>query len=277
MLSVLFVSPNQTLVETLTPVLEEGGHRFKHVLDLKSAYHWLGLSRYDVLMVDQDFSNEELFPFFMEGWNNSDLIRSILISMNKPLSEKMIFKSVGVGVMGGDDLGESLKLFLNKYPKNLKLTESAHQRVLVVEDLDSPRAIVCSLIESLGYPHVEQANSVALALKILLASPLSYFCIVTDINMPEENGFELISQVREELSLAYLPVIVLTSDPSDANLIRALKYGISGFLAKPPKKQVLKAELSKAKRIVLNGLSPEVGTAAEIRFLEKEIRRKNRA
>ena len=277
MLSILFVTPNQSLVDIVTPVLERGGHRFKYVLDLKTAYNWLGLSRYDVLMVDQDFDNGDLFPFFMEGWKNSDSIRSTLVGLNKPHPEKIIFKSVGVSVIGGADLEVNLKSFLDKYPKSFRLTETSHQRVLVVEDLDSPRAIICSLIESLGFPHVEQANSVVSAIKMLRSNPLSYFCIVTDINMPEESGFHLISQVREEMSLAYLPIIVLTSDPSDANLIRALKYGISGFLAKPPKKLVLKAELNKAKRMVLNGLSPEVGTATEIRLLEKEIRYRSKA
>lgn len=274
MLSILFISPNQNLTDVVTPVLERAGCRFKHVMDLKSAYHWITLARYDVLMVDQDFDNADLFPFFMEGWKNSDSIRSILVSLNDPHPEKIIFKSVGVAVIGGKDLAENINIFLDKYPKNVSLTENAHQRVLVVDDLDSPRAIICSLIESLGFPHVAEANSVNNAIKTLLVSPLSYFCIVTDINMPGEDGFSLISRVREELSLAYLPIIVLTSDPSDANLIRALKYGISGFLAKPPKRPVLQAELAKAKRMVMNGLSPEVGTAAEIRILEKEIRKK---
>ncbi len=276
MLSVLFVSPNQSLVDLVTPILEGAGHRFKQVLDLKTAYHWLSLSRYDVLMVDQDFDNGDLFPFFVEGWKNSDSIRSTLLGLESPKAEKLIFKSVGVGVIGGPDLKNQLKLFLEKFPKVHHIAANSHQKVLVVEDLDSPRAIICSLIESLGFSHLEQANSVATAIKLLRANPLSFFCVVTDINMPEENGFSLISYVREEMSLAYLPVIVLTSDPSDEYLIKALKYGISGFLAKPPKKAVLKAELEKARRMVLNGLSPEVGTAEEIRFLEKEIRRKNR-
>ena len=57
MLSVLFVSSNQSLVDVVTPILERAGHRFKHVFDLKTAFNWLSLSRYDVLLVDQDFEN----------------------------------------------------------------------------------------------------------------------------------------------------------------------------------------------------------------------------
>lgn len=276
MLSVLFVSSSQVLVDVIVPILEKGGHRYKHVFDLTVAINWLSLSRYDLLILDEAIPNNNLFNFFSEVWKLSEETRSILVGLNNIHPDKLIFKSVGVEVLGGEDLVDDIKEYFLNYPKKLSLTESMHQRVLVVEDLDSPRAIICSLVESLGFPHVEQASSVQNAIKALLLSPLSYFCVITDINMPEETGFDLISQMRKELSLAYLPIIVLTSDPSDENLVKALKYGISSFLAKPPKKQVLKAELDKAKRIVLNGLSPEVGTASEIRLLEKEIRNRNR-
>lgn len=276
MLSILFVSSSQSLVDIVIPILEQGGHRYKHVFDLTVASNWLNLSRYDVLIVDEAIPNNNLFTFFAEAWKLSGDIRSILVGIPDPHPDKLIFKSVGVLVFGGEELVSDLDSCLENYPKKMSLTESMHQRVLVVEDLDSPRAIICSLIESLGFPYVEQSNSVQNAIKALLISPLSYFCVVTDINMPDENGFQLISQMRSELSLAYLPIIVLTSDPSDENLIKALKYGISSFLAKPPKKQILKAELEKAKRIVLNGLSPEVGTKGEIRLLEKEIRNRTK-
>ncbi len=267
----LLVTQNPSLLTDVETNLLHNSIDYKQVSSLLYAKDWIKLNSYSVILVDQDIAKEELLDFFIEAWKVLKEVQICLISLNKLDIKNEFINVIGVGDCCGH---EKLTRFLRALPKRLSLIGTQHQKVLIVEDLDSPRQIISSLIKSIGYSVVEQASSVSEAMRKLSDEPISYFAIVTDIQMPKESGFVLIKEIREKLSLSYLPVIVLTSDPSEDNLLKSLKLGITAFLAKPPKKDILKAELEKCKRIVLEGLSPSIGTSSEIRLIEKALKSK---
>jgi two-component system chemotaxis response regulator CheY len=105
------------------------------------------------------------------------------------------------------------------------------QRVLVVEDSATMRGFVTSTLENAGPFEVTQAPSGFEALKILPRA--QYDLIITDINMPDINGLELIRYVRESERHAKTPLVVISTDGRDADRERGLKLGADAYLIKP--------------------------------------------
>ena len=105
------------------------------------------------------------------------------------------------------------------------------QRVLLVEDSATMRGFVTSALESEGDYHVTAAPSGFEALKILPRA--SYDVIITDINMPDINGLELVRYVRESERHARTPLVLISTDSRAADRERGLKLGADAYLTKP--------------------------------------------
>lgn len=279
MLSALLLSKNLDFAAKFQSFFNNLGYlhstlRIKHALSIEDAKSWLTLSSYNVIFIDDSYEYEQSVSFLLESWSQQPLSVSAYISEKEASDEiKKLFR-LGLESCAGVDCFHACKKLIDRMPVVLDTLTMSHQGVLVLDDLDSPRDIICSLIQSLGFSKVSSSAKVDDAISLLIKNPFDYFCVVCDINMPEKSGIHFIRELRRTLSLAYLPVIVLTSDPNHENLIMCLKEGITAFLAKPPPKKVLKAELQKAKRIVGLGKDPLIGTAEEIRLLEQVIKQK---
>jgi CheY-like chemotaxis protein len=149
--------------------------------------------------------------------------------------------------------------------------------ILHVEDLDAPRLIIGEYLRSLGYDNVDSVASGAEALEMLEAHPGKYFCLLVDIRMPGMNGIELTARIRKNDVSAHLPIIILTSEPTEGNLLECIKAGVSGFLSKPPKKTELQIELERARELLISGESPRLVNPEEIdRFEISMLTRKFR-
>lgn len=248
--------------------------RLKHALTINDARSWLSLGSYNLICVDDSFDSQEIIPFLLESWSTQG--NSVSLFLSKNLASEKIKKLFPLGLedCSGENCFFKFKALIDKFPLVYDCLTSTHQSVLVLDDLDSPRDIICALIQSLGFSSVRSCSNVDEAISILIKNPLDFFCTVCDINMPNKTGVQFIREVRSRLSLAYLPIVVLTSDPSQENLIKCLKEGITGFLAKPPNKKLLKVELEKSRRIVSLGKDPQLGTTDEIRLLEEIVRKK---
>ena len=108
----------------------------------------------------------------------------------------------------------------------------------------------------LGYPYIESVSRAAEGLEKLKDTPDEFFCIITDIRMPNMSGIEMTRVIRADKTLKHLPIIYLTAVPSRKNFIEGLKAGGTGFLVKPPQKRLLRAELEKAQRLFVSKQSP---------------------
>jgi CheY-like chemotaxis protein len=140
----------------------------------------------------------------------------------------------------------------------LKVFENSSHRIilpiLVVEDLSSPREIVEMYLEHMGYS-VKSVESGKAALELLKGDPEGFFCVITDIRMPEMNGVELIRLIRAEETIQEIPIIVLSAYGTGQLLIDCLDAGASGFLAKPPRREDIVRELGRARQVAL-GIEP---------------------
>ena len=102
--------------------------------------------------------------------------------------------------------------------------------ILVVEDDDDSRKLLCTMLNSLGYDPlsfargkdaVEGAKGKKLSLALL------------DIMMPEMNGYEVMQKIKELPEFANLPVIMVTAKDQDAEILEGYQHGADYYITKP--------------------------------------------
>lgn len=104
-------------------------------------------------------------------------------------------------------------------------------KVMVVEDSSAMRGLIASVLGQIDGCEVVEVSTGFEALRELPRAGVSL--IVTDINMPDINGLELLSFVRKSPNLAKIPVLIVTSEGSERDREKALALGASGYLTKP--------------------------------------------
>ncbi len=106
------------------------------------------------------------------------------------------------------------------------------QSVLVVEDSATMRSLIASTLEEIGVPlKITEAASGFEALRLLPRE--SYDLIVTDINMPDINGLELVSFVKGNQAYCSIPLIIISTESSDRDREKGLGLGADAYLVKP--------------------------------------------
>jgi two-component system chemotaxis response regulator CheY len=117
------------------------------------------------------------------------------------------------------------------------------KNVLVVEDSKAIRSMIrVSLEEAGGFFAVEAGNGFE-ALKTL---PTRRFdLIITDINMPDINGLELIGYVKSNPTYQDIPLIIVSTEKSEEDKKRGISLGASGYVVKPFRKEELMAMVTK--------------------------------
>jgi EAL domain-containing protein (putative c-di-GMP-specific phosphodiesterase class I)/CheY-like chemotaxis protein len=118
-------------------------------------------------------------------------------------------------------------------------------RVLVVDDDVAIRRVCARVLGSEGW-HVTLADNGRAALGELESNDLPFDCVLSDVNMPEVDGFELVSSVRKRDD--DIPVLLMTGDPSLDGAVRAIDYGAVSYITKPFSQEALAAAVARAAR-----------------------------
>ena len=116
-------------------------------------------------------------------------------------------------------------------------------KFLVVNDFSTMRRIVRNLLKELGFANVDEAEDGAVALQKLQGGGFDF--VVTDWNMPNMDGLQLLQAVRANPALARLPVLMITAEAKKENIIAAAQAGASGYIVKPFTAGTLSEKLSK--------------------------------
>jgi two-component system, chemotaxis family, chemotaxis protein CheY len=116
-------------------------------------------------------------------------------------------------------------------------------KFLVVDDFSTMRRIVMNLLKELGYSNMEEAEDGVVALKKLQAE--KYDFVVTDWNMPNMTGLELLIAIRKDDKLKSLPVLLVTAEAKNDNIVAAAQAGASGYVVKPFTAVILEEKLNK--------------------------------
>ena len=116
-------------------------------------------------------------------------------------------------------------------------------KILVVDDFSTMRRIVRNLLKELGFANVDEAEDGAVALQKLQEGGFDF--VVTDWNMPNMDGLQLLQAIRSDTALSRLPVLMITAEAKKENIIAAAQAGASGYIVKPFTAATLAEKLQK--------------------------------
>lgn len=116
-------------------------------------------------------------------------------------------------------------------------------RILVVDDFPTMRRIIRTMLRDLGYANVHEAEDGLGGLARLRASPFDF--VISDWNMPNLNGLEMLKEIRADAKLAHLPVLMVTAESKKENIVAAAQAGANGYVVKPFPASLLDEKLSR--------------------------------
>ena len=120
---------------------------------------------------------------------------------------------------------------------------AADMKFLIVDDFSTMRRIVRNLLKEIGYQNADEAEDGQVALNMLRGGGFNF--VVSDVNMPNLNGFDLLRQIRADGALKALPVLLVTAEAKKEDIITAAQAGASGYIVKPFTKATLEEKLNK--------------------------------
>lgn len=116
-------------------------------------------------------------------------------------------------------------------------------KFLVVDDFSTMRRIVRNLLKELGFQNVDEAEDGVAALSKLRNSPFDF--VVSDWNMPNMTGIDLLKEIRADANLKHLPVLMVTAEAKKENIVSAAQAGANGYIVKPFTAATLEEKLNK--------------------------------
>ena len=123
------------------------------------------------------------------------------------------------------------------------MSQMNDMKFLIVDDFSTMRRIVRGLLKEIGYNNAEEAEDGAIALSMLKNNKFDF--VVSDINMPNMSGFDLLAAIKKEDSLKHLPVLMVTAEARKEDIVRAAQDGAAGYIVKPFTKATLEEKVAK--------------------------------
>ena len=115
-------------------------------------------------------------------------------------------------------------------------------RFLVVDDFSTMRRIVRNLLKESGFTDSEEAEDGVVALQKLQNGNFNF--VISDINMPHMNGFELLAEIQKIDKLKRVPVLMVTAEARKEDIVMAAQQGAAGYIVKPFTKATLEDKVS---------------------------------
>ena len=115
------------------------------------------------------------------------------------------------------------------------------KKILIIDDFATMRKLLMSMLVKLGFTQVTDVESATEAWKLLQQD--QFDLVISDYNMPEMTGVELLAKVRQDNTLAKLPFILLTAEDDAALIIESKKHQVNAYILKPYKIDIIEAKL----------------------------------
>jgi len=120
---------------------------------------------------------------------------------------------------------------------------SNNLRFLIVDDFSTMRRIVKNQLQDLGFANIAEADDGATAWPMLQTGNFDF--VITDWNMPQMPGLDLLKAIRADEKLKSLPVLMVTAEAKREQIVEAAQAGVSGYVVKPFTADILKQKLEK--------------------------------
>ena len=116
-------------------------------------------------------------------------------------------------------------------------------KILIVDDVSATRTILINQLSNLGYSNTvvsEDGFSALARLKSAL-----FDLVVTDLNMSDMSGLDLLKKIRTDSELKHIPVLMITSEDLQGNIVTAIKAGLNDYIIRPFEEHTFKQKLEK--------------------------------
>lgn len=116
-------------------------------------------------------------------------------------------------------------------------------KILVVDDFSTMRRIVKNILRQIGFTNITEADDGEHALSILKSETFDF--VITDWNMPNMTGLDLLKAIRADDGLNAIPVLMVTAEAQKENIIEAAKAGVSNYIVKPFTVETMQEKINK--------------------------------
>jgi len=104
-------------------------------------------------------------------------------------------------------------------------------KILVVDEFGTMRRIIKNILRQIGYANIFEADNGLSALDVLRQEKIDF--IISDWNMPQMPGIELLKAVRASEEWKDLPFLMVTAEGQKENVLEAVKYRVRNYIVKP--------------------------------------------
>lgn len=118
-----------------------------------------------------------------------------------------------------------------------------NMRVLVVDDFSTMRRIIKNILRQLGFTNIVEADDGTTAWDTLNKDKIEF--IISDWNMPQMTGIELLRKVRSSEEFSDLPFLMVTAEAQQENILEAVQAKVSNYIVKPFTAEVMKQKIDK--------------------------------
>lgn len=116
-------------------------------------------------------------------------------------------------------------------------------RILVVDDFNTMRRIIRNILKQLGFENVTESENGQEALDVLKKEKFDF--VITDWNMPVMTGLDLLKAIKADAALRDIPVMMVTAEAQQQNIVEAIKTGASNYIVKPFTAEALEEKINK--------------------------------
>ena len=146
-------------------------------------------------------------------------------------------------VASAEEVLEGLELLEESGPHAIPGLAPPRATILLVEDEDTLRRVMKDLLEQEGYVICEARDGAEALEQVDRHNP---DIVLLDLNLPNVDGYTVLSQLRSRPHTADLPIVVLSARGDEDNEVRVLRLGATDFLTKPFRPRALSARLEAA-------------------------------
>lgn len=121
------------------------------------------------------------------------------------------------------------------------LMSNPNMKILTVDDFSTMRRIIRNMLRQLGYNNIFEAEDGVTALDLLQREKVDF--VISDWNMPNMSGLELLKAIRSDDNLKTIPVLMVTAEALKENVVEAVKAGVNNYVVKPFTAETLKEKI----------------------------------
>jgi two-component system, chemotaxis family, chemotaxis protein CheY len=116
-----------------------------------------------------------------------------------------------------------------------------NMKILTVDDFSTMRHIIRNMLRQLGYTNIVEAEDGAEALSLLHKDKVDF--VISDWNMPNMGGLDLLKAMRADENLKPIPVLLVTAEAVKENVVEAVEAGVNNYVVKPFTAETLKEKI----------------------------------